>query len=153
VVLFSVTGNTPKHKLTPTATSTGPSRHHPTTPAFNAADYTVAVLNGTSVNGLAKAIATELTNHGFKQGAVTNAVVQTQTTTVVGFLPGDQTAAAQVAKDLKLSANAVQAAGQAAIVACAESSAPAGSTQTSTSCPASVIVTVGADLANSASNT
>lgn len=118
-------------------------------PAFAASSVTVAVLNGTAVSGLAADVAKVLSNAGYKQGSVTNAASQTQSTTTVYFMPGHKADAQHVAAQLKLSVGSVQAATQAAIQACATT--PTGST---TSCSGNVLVSVGQDkasLANSAS--
>ncbi len=161
VVLISATGSgTSPTKTTGTNSATTPPSgkrhrrgHHQTTaPVFNPAAVTVTVLNGTAINGLAKAIQSELANRGYKSGVTANAAVQTQTSTVVGYLPGNQIAADYVAKALGLSPAAAQPAGQSAVVACAQASA-AGTSTTSTTCPANIVVTVGADLRNAASNT
>jgi hypothetical protein len=152
IVLLSVTGGaTPK----PT-TSAGTTQHkaggrHRAQPApFNPAAVTVAVLNGTSTDLLAAAIANELAGRGYTKGTVANAFPQTQTTTVVGYLPGDKTDAQHVAKALNLSPTAVQAAAQSSVQSCAAGPTPSGATTQSTSCQANVIVTVGSDLASAA---
>lgn len=155
VVLLSVTGGA---KQTPTA-ATHHAKHkttesHKAKPAaFNPADTTVAILNGTSIYHLAQDVANKLVSHGYKQGAVANAPSQTQAATVVGYLTGHQTAADEVAAALNLSPTAVQPASQSAIVACANAPTSGGTTSTSSSCPADVIVTVGADLQKDATGT
>jgi hypothetical protein len=127
-------------------------RHHPAA-AFNPADVNVAVLNGTSTNGLASDIANAITSHGYKQTVQpANAAVQTQTNSVVGYLRGQQPAAAAIAKILKLPDSAVQPVAQSAIIACVDSASTSG-TNTTSSCPADVIVTVGADLESAATGT
>ena len=49
---------------------------------------TVAVLNGTTVTGLARSVATRLENGGYGIGAVTDAPNQTAQTTTVGYVAG-----------------------------------------------------------------
>lgn len=118
-------------------------------PSFSASTVTVAVLNGTGVQGLAADVAKVLSRAGYKKGSVTNAASQTQRTTTVYFMPGSKADALHVATQLKLSSRSVQAATQAAIQACATT--PTGAT---TSCSGNVIVAAGQDkasLANSAS--
>ncbi len=128
------------------ATSSSTSSHHRsrrrvTVPAVTPASVTVAVLNGTGTPNLAKSIAGRLVASGFKQGTVTNASDQTQTATVVGYLPHHQAAALLVARSLKLGPASVQAVDQSnEAVACQASS--------STPCTAEVVVTVGSDLAS-----
>jgi hypothetical protein len=101
---------------------------------------TVAVLNGTSTNELAHRVAAKLAAGGYKQGAVATASNQTQTATVVAYLPGaaNRTDATHVASALKLGPGSVQQIDQSTQqVACPPPSA----------CTANVVVTVGADLA------
>jgi hypothetical protein len=101
---------------------------------------TVAVLNGTSTNNLAHDVLSKLTAVGYKPGASTNASSQTQTTTVVGYLPGHRRAALAVARSLKLGTASVQAVNPSnQAIACS------GSTST---CSTQVVVTVGSDLAS-----
>jgi hypothetical protein len=101
---------------------------------------TVAVLNGTSTSNLAHTVAQQLGTAGFKEGTIATAADQTQTATVVGYLPGSRRDALLVAKSLKLGSASVQPVDQSnRTVACPASS---------TSCPAQVVVTVGSDLAS-----
>lgn len=153
-MLLSVTGGaTPKPSVRASRGSHTPTKkHHARAVAFNPANVTVAVLNGTAVYHLAQDVANKLVGHGYKQGPVTNASVQTQASTVVGYLAGHEVAADEVAAALSLSPSAVQQAGQPAIVACADFAA-GGTTTTSSSCSADVIVTVGADLAKDGTGT
>jgi hypothetical protein len=69
---------------------------------------------------------------------VTNGVNQTHTATVVAYKPGHQSDAAQVARALNLSTAAVQPVDQSSRTIACPPSAP---------CSATVIVTVGSDLA------
>jgi hypothetical protein len=112
----------------------------PAPAAFNPASVTVAVLNGTATNHLAHTVSAKLTGVGYKQGNVVTASNQTQTSTVVAYLPGAQnrTAAIHVAAALKLGSGSVQPIDQSTQqVACPPPQA----------CTANVVVTVGADLA------
>lgn len=109
---------------------------------FNPASVTVAVLNGTATNQLAHRVAARLAAVGYKEGTIATAANQTEPTTVVAYLPGakDRTDALHVASALKLRSSSVQPIDQSTQqVACP----PPGA------CTANVVVTVGADLANS----
>ncbi|MBV9819822.1 MAG: LytR C-terminal domain-containing protein [Solirubrobacterales bacterium] len=103
---------------------------------------TVAVLNGTSTTNLAHDIMAKLSHVGYRQGAVLTAPDQTQTSTVVGYLPSYRREAEAVARSLKLRMSAVQA-----VDASNRAVACNGAT---TACSAQVVVTVGADLAGQA---
>jgi len=76
----------------------------PPTPALPARDaYTVAVLNGTTVPGLARGVANRLQSGGFKIGNVTNAATQDHSATTVYYrTPDCVPAATQVAAALRL---------------------------------------------------
>lgn len=107
--------------------------------AVAASSVTVAVLNGTSTPNLAHTVAGRLTAAGFKEGNVVTAPDQTQTATVVGYLPHHRPDALIVARSLKLGSASVQPVDQSnQTVACPPSSTP---------CSAQVVVTVGSDLA------
>jgi hypothetical protein len=111
-------------------------RAAPLTPA----SVTVAVLNGTSISNLAHDVGQRLSAAGFKDGNLATAADQTETATVVGYLPGHKPAALLVAKSLKLGPASVQPVDQSnRTVACPASSTP---------CAAQVVVTVGSDLAS-----
>jgi hypothetical protein len=149
IVLLSVTsGGTSNHNAsrTPPA-SNAPKAKHPASTAkltpVNPTTVTVSVLNGTAVYHLADAIATQLGADGFKQGTVANAVDQTQPTTTIQYASGDQRQAAAVATALKLGASSVQP--------ISPTTQQLGCAQNPTSC--SVVVTVGADLANTQTQT
>ena len=115
--------------------------HKAAAPArFNPSIVTVAVLNGTSSSALASRVAAKLVSAGYKQGTVTNGANQTQTATVVAYMPGARQDALEVASALKLGSASVQAIDSSTrAIACP-----------STSCSANVVVTVGQDLASSA---
>lgn len=139
VVLFLVTRTSTaiRHSASIHTSSTGVSN-----PAgsFKPASVTVAVLNGTATNQLAHRVAARLTSAGYREGTVATAANQTETTTVVAYLPGarNRIAALHVASALGLRPSAVRPVDQSTLqVACPGSS----------SCPANVVVTVGADLA------
>jgi LytR cell envelope-related transcriptional attenuator len=127
---------------TAASTSNAPKPRHRTRPApFQPASVTVAVLNGTATANLAHQIALRLGSAGFKQGTIATASDQTQTATVVGYLPGHRKDALAVAASLKLGSASVQPVDQSnQAVACPPPAA----------CAANVIVTVGSDLAPTA---
>jgi hypothetical protein len=107
---------------------------------FTPSAVTVAVLNGTATNRLAHRVATKLASSGYKEGRVATAANQTETSTVVAYLPGakNRTDAMHVATALNLKPTAVQPIDQGTQqVACP----PPGA------CGANVVVTVGQDLA------
>jgi hypothetical protein len=93
--------------------------------------YQVAVLNGTTVPGLARGVANRLTNAKYKIGTVTNAATQDRSATLVEFAPGHRAEADSVAKAIDVRSDSIQplSAGSKTI---------AGS-------QATVVVTVGAD--------
>jgi LytR cell envelope-related transcriptional attenuator len=131
-----------------TATSNAPTTHRrkrtsttSTTPAVVPANVTVAVLNGTATNGLARRVSTKLTGGGYKAGMVTTAADQTHTTTAVAYQPGQKPAALAVAKALGLPSSTV-----APIDATTRTVACQGLSTTSCSAQG-VVVTVGANLA------
>jgi hypothetical protein len=78
----------------------------PTSPSPNAVPrrgaYTVAVLNGTTVPGLARGVANRLQNSKLKIGNVTNASDQRRAFTRVTFTPGHADRALRVARLLEL---------------------------------------------------
>jgi hypothetical protein len=130
-------GNTGSTKASATSNAPAASHRRPAG-AVNPLSVTVAVLNGTANPGLAERIATHLSSAGYKKGTVGNASDQTRTATVVAYMPGHKKAALAVAKALKLGSASVQPIdSNTQAVAC-----PAG-----TACAATVVVTVGTDLA------
>ncbi|MGH2873492.1 MAG: LytR C-terminal domain-containing protein, partial [Solirubrobacteraceae bacterium] len=112
------------------------------TAAVVAADVTVTVLNGTSVNHLAADVLGRLTTDGYKGGTTNNASDQSMTSTIVGYTQlSDRADALAVAKSLGLGAANVQAVSQGdQAIAC----------PSPTACTAQVVVSVGQDLASSA---
>jgi hypothetical protein len=102
---------------------------------------TVAVLNGTSTNGLAGAVSSKLDAAGYQKGYVGNFTAnQTQTSTSVLYLRGYKRDATAVATALKLHPASVQPIDQSTQqIACPPPSGP---------CKSTVVVTVGSDLAS-----
>jgi hypothetical protein len=109
--------------------------------AVNPATVTVAVLNGTSTNGLAGDVSTKLHGDGYQKGYVGNFTSnQTQTSTAVLYMRGYKRNATSVATALKLRPAAVQPIDPSTQqIACPQTSGP---------CKSSVVVTVGSDLAS-----
>src|SRR5450755_2130838 len=143
-LILSSGGSSPAGKTVSTAArTTNPtrsSRHRTRTTPLKPASVTVAVLNGTATANLAHTIALRLGAAGYKQGMIATASDQTQTATVVGYLPGHRAAALAVAAALKLGSASVQPVDQSnQAVACPPPS----------SCAANVVVTVGSDLSSS----
>ena len=150
IVLLSVTsgGASPHSSRHPTGpVSNAPTaKKHTTAPkaaTLSPSSVTVTVLNGTAVYHLANDAATQLASDGFKQGTTpTNAATQTQPTTTVEYVPGDQKAAAAVAQALKLPTSSVQ---------------PMTATTQQLGCPqgttCNVVVTLGANSANTQTQT
>jgi LytR cell envelope-related transcriptional attenuator len=105
----------------------------PATPggAPSHASFTVAVLNGTTVPGLARGVANRLQNNKFKIGNVTNSSARHRSTTTVAFTPGHADRALRIARLLGLAP---------AVVSPASTRERAVAGQAAT-----VIVTVGAD--------
>jgi len=105
----------------------------------NPSSVTVAVLNGTATTGLAGRVSLKLTGAGYKPGTVATAADQTHASTIVAYMTGQRRDALAVAASLKLGQASVQPVDQSTqSVACPPPAA----------CIADVIVTVGADLAN-----
>jgi LytR cell envelope-related transcriptional attenuator len=152
VALVIVTGGVNHHhKRKPSQVQAAKSGHHArggrSKPApFKPGNVTVAVLNGTNINGLAGLVGNELTHLGYQvpSSLVTNAANQTQTTTVVSYLSGFKSDAQHVARALKLKPSAVQPIDQETLqVACPGTA----------SCTANVVATIGQDLASLATST
>jgi LytR cell envelope-related transcriptional attenuator len=97
------------------------SKHGPKPGAIVPGDVEVAVLNGTSVPGLAAKVGDDVRVNGFKLGTVTNSSDQFDQT-VVMYEPGQQRAAKKVANDLgvkpvqPIDRQTEQASGGAAVV-------------------------------------
>ncbi|MCW2984774.1 MAG: LytR family transcriptional regulator, partial [Conexibacter sp.] len=86
--------------------TTGKSTAPAATPAPGT--YTVAVLNGTTVPGLARGVANRLQNTKYKIGNVTNAATQDRSATLVEFAPGHRAEADSVAKAIDVGSDAIQ---------------------------------------------
>ena len=63
----------------------------------------MAVLNGTTVPGLAAQIGDSIERQGFQLGTVTNFIDQQRAESVVKFAPGREREAAEVGRRLKIS--------------------------------------------------
>ena len=136
------TSTTAKQASGTTSASSSGSHKSKAGAAIAPASVTVAVLNGTSTTNLAHDISSKLQAAGFKQGNIATATDQTQSSTIVGYLPNYKRDALAVAKSLKLAPGSVKAVDpNNRTVACSGSA---------TSCPAQVVVTVGTDLASHA---
>lgn len=93
--------------------------------------YTVAVLNGTTVPGLARGVANRLQENKYKIGNVTNAATQDRSATLVEYAQGHRAEADQVAKAIDVGSDSI-------------TPLSAGS-KTIAGDAATVVVTVGAD--------
>jgi hypothetical protein len=120
----------PSASTTPKGTSTTKGKAQPAA-APRAGTYTVAVLNGTTVPGLARGVANRLTEAKHKIGNVTNAATQDRSATQIEFAPGHRAEADAVAKVIDVGSDAI-------IPLTAGSKTIAGD-------QATVVVTVGAD--------
>jgi hypothetical protein len=128
--------------------SQGGKKHR--VPVVKHGSVTVAVLNGTAVSGLAGDVSSALTKKGFRQGPVTNAAVETQARTQVAYVANNVREAQAVAKSLGLPFSTVHKADETTIQSC--ETPVTGTTTSSGSCQANVIVTVGSDKASLASS-
>jgi hypothetical protein len=90
-----------------TKTTTG-SKSAPPAAAPAPGTYVVAVLNGTTVPGLARGVATRLQNTKFKIGNVTNAATQDRSATLVEFAHGHRAEADAVAKAIEVGRDSIQ---------------------------------------------
>ncbi len=100
-----VAGETTATKTTATTKTTKTTA---TTSTVSRGNVTVAFLNGTRVTGVARGVANKVQRAGYKIGAVTNAVDQTATSTIVYYGDGQRAQAQQVAAVLSLPATAVR---------------------------------------------
>jgi hypothetical protein len=89
-------------------TKTNGAKATPPSAAPKPGSYTVAVLNGTTVPGLARGVANRLQNTKYKIGNVTNAATQDRSATLVEFAPGHRAEADSVAKAIEVGADAIQ---------------------------------------------
>jgi hypothetical protein len=99
-------GNAPA--TTPSSSSTTGSKSPPKTAPVSRGEVTVAVLNGTTVPGLARGAGSKVQNAGFKLGTVTNAPDQARSATVVAYAPGHQNEARVVARIVGVGADAIK---------------------------------------------
>ena len=83
-------------------TSTG-SGNPPAGGGVDPGSVTVAVLNGTTVPGLAAQIGDNVENQGFQLGTITNSTDQQRAESVVLYAPGAEMEARDVARRLKIS--------------------------------------------------
>lgn len=91
----------------PATTAAAPApAPHAATPRPGA--YEVAVLNATTVPGLARGVANRLQNDRYKIGNVTNAAAQHRAATIVEYAPGHRVEAEQVALAIDVSPAALQ---------------------------------------------
>src|SRR5690606_17224972 len=79
-----------------------------TTESLPRSQTTVAVLNGTTIPGLARGVANKIQQDGFRIGNVTNAADQTRSATLVLFAPGRRAQALDVARSIGLSSDVVE---------------------------------------------
>jgi hypothetical protein len=137
VVLASGGGSSPSSSAGVTPTHRSGARSTGATPAPPHDKTTVAVLNGTTVAGLANTVANRLAGDGFVRGTVTNASSQDRIATFVSYLGGHDREAAEVAKSLGLSTDAIGPIDSDTETACANGGG---------ACTADAVVTVGPDL-------
>src|SRR5205823_519583 len=109
--LTSDSGGTPSASAThtnssgtsSTSSSSSSKKSHKPAP-LNKGSVTVAVLNGTTVTGLAATTASKIEQAGFKRGTTDNALTQgQQAESVVEYARGNQRAAQAVGKQLGIS--------------------------------------------------
>ena len=145
VLLIATSGgtNSPRSIIAPRTTNVPvPHKPRPAPAPFSPASVTVAVLNGTNTNQLAHTIGAKLMALGYKEGNLATAPNQSQATTIVSYFPGakNRAGALHVAASLKLNPSSVQPIDTPTQQVACPSTTP---------CTANVVVTVGADLANS----
>jgi len=139
VLLIATAGSGTSSPSGASSTSNAASSRAKHASAFRPSSVTVAVLNGTATTGLAHRISVRLAAAGYKDGSVATATDQTRTATVVAYLPGHRSDAMRVAGTLRLRPASVQPIDPGTqAVACPPPSA----------CTASVVATVGSDLAS-----
>ncbi|HEV2999858.1 MAG TPA: LytR C-terminal domain-containing protein [Solirubrobacteraceae bacterium] len=133
VVLAGGGDDEPAATQEPNVVAPPPSRSAQDEPPRPRGETTVAVLNGTTVNGLAKRTAAKIEGAGFDVPAdlVTDAVEQNRSATIVMFAEGARDEALEVAKVIGVGRDAVDVLDT--------------STRTLTQGRARVVVTVGAD--------
>jgi hypothetical protein len=108
----SQTASTPRTNTiapTPSGSTTAGGSTTPSVAAVKPANVTVAVLNGTTVPGLARGVGTRIESAGFKLGNVTNAADQARAATLVEYAPGKNAEAQAVARRIGVGADAIRA--------------------------------------------
>ncbi len=85
----------------------GGGDHQPRAEAIDRADVTVAVLNGTSVNGLAGKVSSDVEASGYRAGRISS-TTPGFTETVVLYAEGQKRAAQKVARDLGVDRRAIE---------------------------------------------
>jgi hypothetical protein len=146
-VFVLTSGGETSHKQTnarTTSSNVSSTRHRTTnsTAPITPSSVTVAVLNGTITQGLAGRVSQKLATEGYKPGRFTTAADQTRTSTEVAYMPGHRPDALLVAKSLNLGSASVQPVDQSThALACPPALG---------ACTATVVVTLGTDLANTA---
>jgi LytR cell envelope-related transcriptional attenuator len=103
---IATVGEDPSAGTETAKTTTGSSATPAAAPAPGT--YTVAVLNGTTVPGLARGVANRLQNTKFKIGNVTNAATQDRSATLVEFAAGHRAEADAVAKAIEVGKDSIQ---------------------------------------------
>jgi hypothetical protein len=93
---------------TPSASAGGGDSGASSASRAERAQTNVAVLNGTTVNGLARSVANRLDEEGYTIGTVTDASNQAQPNTRVEYGNGHRAAAQEVAKGIDVPADQVQ---------------------------------------------
>jgi hypothetical protein len=117
---------------TGTSSSSSNGKSNATKPApISRGDVNVAVLNGTTIPGLARQVGTKIQTAGFKLGTVTNAPDQLHSATLVAYQPGHVNEARVVAKLIHVGSDALKPVDQSTAVVAGQD--------------AFVVVTVGAD--------
>jgi len=91
----------------PTSDGTSTSASRTASPAVPRSQTRVAVLNGTTIPGLARGVGNKLQQDGWKLGNVTNATDQTRSATLVLYAPGHKAQALDVAKAIGLGSDVV----------------------------------------------
>jgi hypothetical protein len=112
VLVTQVLGGDSKTSSRPNTVAAPPSAAAPAsgsnTPAVARGSVKVAVLNGTTVPGLAAQVADQLQSGGFARGQVTNAADQQRSETTVQYAPNQRAAAEEVATILKIAKSKVK---------------------------------------------
>jgi len=89
-------------QLQPAQPAAGGEEPRKRAPGIDPKSVTVAVLNGTTVPGLAAQIGDTVERQGFQLGTVTNFIDQQRAESVVKYAPGAEREAAEVGRRLKI---------------------------------------------------